>query len=55
MGNGYGEASNGGCLKYVQKADFLPATIKVGTIVDNGGEAGASYGPSYNHTFPACK
>lgn len=53
--SGNGEADNMSCLKWVQKADFLPATIKVGTMVDHGGEAGASYGPSYNHTFPACK
>ncbi len=42
------------CAQYGQKADFLPATIKVSVVTSNG-EYDNFPGVTQNYTFPSCK
>lgn len=42
------------CEQFVQKSEFLPATIKVSVVTDQGDNSNFP-GVSHLHTFPACK
>lgn len=50
--NGNGEQDSY-CARYGQQADFLPATIKIATVTQNG-EYDNFPGVSSNYTFPTC-
>lgn len=52
--SGHGEGSEVGCKRVENKADFLPATIKVAVVTENG-EYSDFPGKVHMHTFPACK
>ncbi len=49
------EVSNGECLKFGKKADFLPATIQTATLVDSNNSEGSTAYKFGTHTFPVCK
>jgi hypothetical protein len=51
--SGHGE-EYGGCVQTGVVQDFLPATIKVSVVTENG-EYSNYPGVSHMHTFPACK
>lgn len=45
------EASSGECLKWGKKADYLPGTIKIHTVVTHGEVTSDTFG---SFTFPQC-
>jgi hypothetical protein len=52
---GHGDRDNLTCTRLVQRAEFLPDTIKISTVTSRGERGDNFPGVSSNFTFPACK
>lgn len=51
--DGYGDGANLVCKRFVQKTEFLPATIKISVVTSNG-ETDNYPGVTKKFTFPSC-
>lgn len=51
--DGYGDGGNLVCKRFVQQAEFLPATIKIAVVTSNG-DTDNFPGVTKKFTFPTC-